>query len=235
MRQRSTSRARLGLVSAALMALVVFSTGPVAADTGPIGDATFSQVGKSADAFSGECAPNGDGTTTCSFTSVSVFLGRMSDNVTSVTRLNQVCAYLDTATFVDETGEYVGDPITEAGCEVDLPRGVLAFGTKLTTASLAATTVSIQAIHCDNDTGTCVAGPSRDVTVVGTWTGVGPTFVSKYRFSGADGTCRYAESGRGSSREATFSGSVDGIALAGDVSAWMADGKQTFRSRCIEI
>lgn len=231
--QRSTSRRRFGLASAAVIALLVLSTGSAAADTSPGGDARFSQTGKSADAGSGECISNGDGTTTCSFVGISVFAGKMSDSVSGVTHVNQVCVFSDSFTFSDETGELVGEPLVESGCEVDLPSGRLVFGAKLTTAKLAATTVSVQQFVCDEFS--CEPGASRNVTVVGSWTGFGPTMSSKFRSTFDDGMCRYAESGKGSSREASFVGSVDGVSLGADTFASIGEGRFTFRSRCIEV
>lgn len=221
------------MASAAVIALLVLSTGSAAADTSPGGDARFSQNGKSAEASSGECTSNGDGTTTCSSVGISVFAGKMSDSISGVTHANQVCAFIDNVTFDDETGEPVGEPIFESGCEVDLPSGRLVFGTKLTTARLATTTVAVQQFVCDEFS--CEAGASRNVTVVGTWTAFGPTMSSKFRSTFDDGTCRFAESGRGSNREASFVGSVDGVSLGADTFASINDGRFTFRSRCIEI
>jgi hypothetical protein len=93
--------------------------------------------------------------------------------------------------------------------------------------------VTIDEVVCDKEA--CVPGSSRNVAVAGSWTGVGPTISSKYRYSTDDGTCRYGESGKGSNREATFVGSIDGAAFDGDVWAFIADGKSSYRSRCIEV
>lgn len=232
--QRSRSGSRLALTAATVIALLILSTGSVAADTGgPVGDATFTQNGTGADAGMSDCASNGDGTTSCSEVWVSVFAGRMSDNVSGVTHANQVCASFVAYTYFDETGEIVGEPNFESGCEVDLPRGTLAFGSKLSSASLATTTVTVARMVCDEFE--CVPGASRDVTVAGTWTGIGPIMYSKWRSVGDDGTCRYGDSGKGHSREASFSGTVDGVSLGDDAYAFLQDGRFTFRSRCSEV
>jgi hypothetical protein len=231
--QRSRPRFRSALTSAAVIALLVLSTGSAAAATGPAPGATFTQNGKSADAYSGGCVSNENGTSTCSDVGISVFAGKMSDNVSGVTHANQVCVFLDASTFTDATGQLVGEYVSENGCKVDLPKGTLQFGSGLTSATLAPTTISIQRMVCV-DKVTCVPGPSRDVTVAGTWTGVGPISYSKYRLVGNDGTCRYDEAATGHSRQASFSGTVDGQSLS-LAYASITDGKSTYRSRCSEV
>jgi hypothetical protein len=233
MSRPSAHRSRFGLAGAAVIALLVLSTGSVAAATGPGTDGRFTQNGKSADASAGDCTSNGDGTTTCSDVGLSVFAGKMSDTLTGVTHLNEVCASLSSYTFDDATGDGVGDPVFEGGCRTDLPTGALRFGTDLTSATLAPTTITIQQIVCV-DKLECVPGPSRDVTVAGTWTGSGPISFSKYRFTGDDGTCHYNESSKTYYRDASFLGTVAGLTLdQAYASIW--DGKSTFSSRCIEI
>jgi hypothetical protein len=223
------------LASAAVIALLVLSTGSVFADTtpGPGGDAKFSQNGKSAEASAGACVSNGDDTQTCTYDGISVFAGKFSDSVSGVTHANQVCAFHETYTFSEDKGDYVGEPVSEYGCAVDLPAGVLVFGSKLTTVTLHQTTLSLQQFVCDEYT--CEPGSSRDVTVAGTWTGVGPTISGKYRSSSDDGICRYADSGSGSSREATFAGHVGDVTLGADSFGYLNDGKSSYRSRCSEI
>ena len=231
---RSISRSRFGLVSAAVVALLVLSAGSVAADTTPGGDGTFTQNGTSGEAYSGSCTPNGNGTTACWDAGLSVFVGKMSDSFSGVSHGSQVCANSSTYTFDDVTGDVVGEPIYESGCQVDLPNGTLTVGKNLTSIALRATTISIEQYTCD-DEGTCEEGSSRNVTVAGTWTGVGPTYSSKSRSSSDDGTCRYNDSGRGSSREASFVGSLGGLSIGTDGYASLSNGKFSFRSRCSEI
>jgi hypothetical protein len=233
--QFSTLRARLGLASATMLALVAFSAGPVAADTGPVGDGTFTQNGTSAYLSSGGCLSNDDGTTTCSQTELSVFVGKMSDNVSGVTHSRQVCFFTADVTYDDETGEYVDGFGYEAGCVEDISSKSLVVGTKLSTLTLAPTTISIQRITCEDKGEECEFGAIRDVTVSGTWTGLGQVYSSKDRSRGDDGYCRYSQSFSGSSREASFQGSVDGRSAADDSWASLQDGKMTFRSRCVEV
>jgi hypothetical protein len=230
---RSTSRSRFGLAAAGVLVLMMLSAGSVAADTAPPSSGTFTQNGTSADVFGGRCTPNGDATTTCSELGLSVFAGKMSDSVSRVSHSNQVCAYLSTYTFDDVTGDLVGDPVFESGCEVDLPSGTLRSGKGLTSVTLATTTVAVNEYVCDEFG--CEPGPSRNVAVVGSWSGFGPTYFSKYRSSGDDGTCRTNESGKGSRRDASFVGTVDGRGVGGDSYASISNGRFTYRSRCIEV
>ena len=230
---RSRTRSRLGAVLIAVAALLMLSAGSVAADTAPGGGGTFTQNGTTGDVWSASCTPNGDDTTTCEERGLSVFTGRMSDSISHATHRNQVCVYLSTYTADDATGELVGDPVFESGCAVDLAASTVTVGKNLTSVRLAATTIEVNQFVCDKEA--CEPGPSRDVRVVGTWTGFGPTYTSKYRSSTDDGVCRSLESGKGSSREASFAGSVDGTTFHGETYASIASGKFTFRSRCIEV
>jgi len=228
---RSSRRTRFGLLVPGVIALLVLSVGAVAADTSP-GPGTFTQNGKSADSYTGGCDSNGDGTTTCWDAGLSVFAGKMSDSLSGVSHANQACANVDSYTVDDATGEYIGEPVFEYGCKVDLPNGSLTFGRNLASARLAATTISIEQYVCDEYT--CVPGASRDVTVGGTWTGTGPTYFQKYRSTSDDGTCRFNDSGKGSFRDGSFSGTIAGHSIA-DAYGSISDGKFTYRSRCSEV
>jgi hypothetical protein len=230
--QRPTHRFRSALTSAAVIALLVLSTGSAAAATGPGIDGTFTQNGTSAVAASSGCVSNVDGTSTCSDDWIEVFAGKMSDSLSGVTHVNQVCLFLNAVTF-DATGVPVGEPVSESGCKVDLPSGTIGFGSKLTTVKLAPTVISLQRYVCV-DKSTCEPVSSRDVTVGGTWTGVGPITFSKYRSVGDDGTCRYDEAGKGYTRGASFSGTIDGLSFGQDYAS-ITDGKSTYRSRCSEV
>jgi hypothetical protein len=230
---RSMPRPRLAWIAAAVLTLMVLSAGTALADTTPPASGTFTQNGTSADVFGSSCTPNGNDTTTCSDVGLFVFAGKMSDSFSGVSHGNQVCANVGTYTFDDATGDLVGDPVFESGCEVDLPRGTLQVGKDLSSVALATTSVEIYQYVCDEFT--CEPVASRDIEVAGAWTGVGPTYATKYRSSQNDGTCRYNDSGKGTNREATFAGTIDGQSPSGDVGASIANGKFSFRSRCIEV
>ena len=227
-------RFRIGLVTASVVGLLVVSTGSVLAEATPApgGDATFTQDGRSADAWSGVCSPNGDGTSTCSGQGLSIFVGKMSDSLSGLTHVNQACVSIETYTIDDATGEIVGDYLFESGCTVDLPSRAIQSSKKLTSVALARTTLTIGEQVCDHDS--CEIVSERPVTVEGTWTASGPTFSSRYRSLYDDGTCRYAERSTRKWREATFAGTIDGATLP-ETYATIADGKSKFRSRCDEV
>jgi hypothetical protein len=212
--------------------LIAGSVGPVGAATGG-GDGSYTQAGKSADVWSGDCLSNGDGTTTCNYIGLSAFVGKMNDGVSGAIHVNQLCVNLDSFTYEDETGLQVGEYRSEAGCRADVPTATLAFGSGLSSAHLASTTLSVDQMTC-TDKYDCSVTSSRPITISGTWTGVGLLQVSKYRSSSNDGICRFAESGKGSSREATFSGVIDGIHLDGAYAS-LRDAKTSYRSRCREF
>jgi hypothetical protein len=223
---------RLAGASVALAGLIAVSAGPVAADTTPPGDAAYSQNGGSADLYASQCATEED-VTTCSEQAVSVFVGKMTDSVSGVAHASQLCVSLATYAYSELTGEIVGTPSFEQGCRTDLPTGAIKVDAKLRSASLAATTISVEDQACDKFG--CEPGSGREVVAVATWTGVGPVQGTKYRSAYGDGTCRSHEAFKGSSRSADVVGSVDGAAFTGDVSGSIFSGKYTFRSSCSEV
>jgi hypothetical protein len=222
------------LTLAAVTALLVLSAGSVAADTGgPGGDGTWTQNGKSADVYApGGCILHEDATATCTDLGTSVFVGKMSSTLSGVTHANQMCVFVDQYTYDTETGDLVAETLGQ-GCDVDLPSGTIAFASGLASVTLASRTISVEQTVCDAEG--CSTGSNRNVTVGGTWTGFGPIVSSKYRASGDDGTCRYGESGKGSNRDATFAGAIDGVTVGEDSYASLQDGKFSYRSRCIEV
>lgn len=224
---------RFGLAATVFAALLMVSAGTVAAGTGGPSPApgTTTQNGKSADVGTFDCGSNGDGTTTCTGFSLNVFAGKMTDNVTGVTHSNQVCLGLDTWTTSDETGEFVGTAVSERGCALDLPNGAIKFGTNLSSATLVGVHFSVQRFDC-TDKSNCIPGEIRTVAVTGSWVGVGPITSTKYRLSFGDGVCTENDSGKGTARQATFSGTIDGIAAGSNGYATMNDGKFTYRTRC---
>jgi hypothetical protein len=62
--------------------------------------------------------------------------------------------------------------------------------------------------------------------VSGTWTGAGPTVTQKGKFTFDDGTCIQISSDKGSSRHATFDGSIEAVETR------IGDGTFTFRTNC---
>jgi hypothetical protein len=217
----------------AIVGMIAVSAGPVAADTTPPGDATFSQNGSAAEMFATACTSNGDDTTSCTDQQIYAFIGKMSDNVSGVTHASQLCAGLSSYTFSDLTGEFIGTPTFEHGCRVDLPAGAIKIDGKLLSASLAPTTVTVEDLACEKFA--CEPGATRDIVVSANWTGFGPLLTSKYRNAFDDGTCRSHEAFKGSNRQADVTGSLDGHDLAADRYGYLSSGKSTFRSSCTEV
>ena len=223
---------RLSAMTALALGLLVMTAGGAAADTTPPGDATYSQNGSSAEAYSSACTVDGD-ITSCSDQQIYAFVGKMTDSVTGVAHTSQLCVSLSVYSYSETTGEYVGTPTYEQGCRTDLPVGAIRIDSKLNTATLAPTIVSVEDILCEKFG--CESGGTRDVVAVATWTGFGPLQASKYRSSYGDGTCRSHEASKGSSRSADVVGSLDGHDLTGDLYGSLFSGKYTFRSSCREV
>ncbi len=226
-------RSRFALTAAAVIGLLLLSTSSVAAATGPGTDLSFGQDGQSADASSSACAANGDGTSTCKDVDLSIFVGTHSDDVNGKVHARQVCVNLFSYTYVDASGEFVGDPLSESGCRDTLPIKSLRFGAKLTSVTLASTAIAIGQIVCDKtaDPITCVAGPTHDVTIAGSWTGVGPITSTNSRSVVDDGTCRVTQAEKSHTRGAAFEGTFDGQILGSDA-AQIVIGKTSFVSQC---
>ncbi|HLO36748.1 MAG TPA: hypothetical protein VK194_11725 [Candidatus Deferrimicrobium sp.] len=224
---------RLAAITGTIVGLIALSAGPVAADTTPPGDATYSQNGSSVELYASACTSNGDDTQTCTDRQIYVFTGKMTDSVSGVTHTSQLCASLSSYTYSELTGEYVGTPTFEQGCRVDLPSGTIRIDAKLNWATLAATKLTVEDQACEKFG--CEPGSGRDIVVAAGWTGFGPLTMSKSRGSFDDGTCRSSESFKGSGRAAEVTGSLDGQAIAGDSFGFISTGKYTFKSSCTEV
>lgn len=234
MSRTSNSRSRFALASVVVIGLLVLSTGSAAAATGPGTDASFSQSGTSADASAGGCASNGDGTSTCSDVSISIFVGVTKDDVSGTVHARNLCVNVYSYSVDDATGDVAAEPVSESGCR-GLSVNALRLGNKLSSVTLASTTVPIAETVCDKsaDPIICETGPSHDVRVAGTWTGAGPIFSVNTHSTFDDGACRVTQAEKSQSRGATFAGLFDGHALTADA-AQIVDGKTSFTSRCVK-
>lgn len=227
------ARLRVAVVTMAAISLIALSAGPVAADTTPPTDGFYTQNGSSAGLYASDCVANGDDTTTCVDQQLSVFIGKMSDSVSGVTHASQLCVSISRATFSDLTGDFIGVPSWYQGCRVDLPIGSIRIDSKLTSATLAATLVTVDDMVCEKFG--CEPGTSRDIVVAASWAGFGPLSANKYRASYDEGTCRSNESFKGTGRSAEIAGAIDGTPVAGDRFGFISSGKSTFRSNCAEV
>ena len=223
---------RVGMTGTVLIALLAISTGPVAADTTPPGDASYRQVGSGADAFSSDCTTDGD-TTTCANEQISVFIGKMTDSVTGVSHSSQLCVMVESYTYSELTGEFVGSPTFDQGCRTDVPAGAIRIDSKLRSASLAPTTVSVEDVACQKFG--CDPGSPHDVLVSATWVGFGALQSSKSHGSSGDGTCRTNESFKGSSRSADVTFAIDDATFTVSDSGDIYSGRYSFQSRCREV
>ncbi len=231
MNQHAFNGLRLAATSIAIAGLIVATAGPVAADTTPPGDARYSQTGSSADLYASTCTTDGD-ITSCTDQQLSAFIGTMRDSATGVTHTNQVCVSVSSYAYSELTGEFVGTPSFEGGCRVDLAAGTIRIDGKLRSASVAPTTVLVEDDACDKFG--CEPGTGREIVAGATWAGFGPIDSSKGRDSSGDGTCRTHDSFKGSSRDATVTGTIDGHDLARDPFGSISTGKYTYRSSCTE-
>jgi hypothetical protein len=223
---------RASAAAAAAIGLLVLSALPAAAATPPTDYKSYSQNGSTADANSSACTENGDNTVTCIDESIGAFVGKMTDNFSGVTHLNQVCVSVGTATFDLTTGEYVGEPVYERGCATDLPSGAIRIDSKLASATLAPITLTIAQLICDKES--CVPGPSRTVAVSGSWLGTGSIASSKSRSSFDDGVCRSNFANKSSGRLASFAGTLGGETFESPDLGFLSSGRETFHSRCSE-
>ena len=211
-------------------ALVVLSLAavPVAADTVPAENFSFSQSGLTAEAHVSDCADNGDGTTTCSGGAIFLFAGKTRTKGDGANRVTEVCADIYTDTFNSTTGEPI-DFTQEFGCTTELGAGSV-IAKDLSTATLTATTVAIQGQTCDEFE--CQpTGDPRDVVVEGTWTAVTPVVRELFRGFRDDGVCVQRDRFSGSYRDASFAGTFDGQPFEAEF-AVIRDGKSSFSVTC---
>ncbi len=225
MTQRSRRVVR-GFATALL--LLGLAAAPVAADTFPSEDFSFSRSGLSAETSTQECVENADATTTCSGMGIFLFAGKTRTGGEGANRGTELCAYVYTYTYVTATFETI-DYSEEFGCTTELGAGSV-IAKDLSTATLTPTTVTIQGQICDEIS--CEpAGDPRDIVVEGTWTGVGPVIRESYRSVVDDGVCVFRDRSSGTFRDATFSGTFDGQPFEAQYSS-LRNGKFSFSVSC---
>jgi hypothetical protein len=221
-----TPKTRMGAL-VALTAAVIFSLS--AAGAAEARDSfSFSSKGVSVDSFWESCTTE-RGQTTCTFTSLYAFQGTERSSETGTMRGTTVCFYTETFSYRDRPGRPGGESTFESGCST-APSGTLSVSNDLTSATLATSTVTISTYDCTEED--CVPVSSRDVTVSGSWTGSGPvvSFSDRSRFD--DGTCVYTFSGKGQSRDAVATATVDGAPLGESTYAAIFSGMFTERVVC---
>jgi hypothetical protein len=154
----------------------------------------------SAQTFKTECVEE-RGRTTCTQTSLAVFA---TDGTA------QTC--LSIVTYeINRQGEFTTTGV-KTGCGT-VPSGNFVMDTKnLTSATLASTTITLQILSC-NQNGCQPTDKTEEATVAATFTGTGA--VSTFRSNGKQefGNCTYYFGGKGSSRAADASVSINGEPL----------------------
>ena len=165
----------------------------------------FSDNGYSAGAGESGCDVEGD-IETCTFTSIFVFSGNRREHGLGTLHGTEVCYDTGTDVFNLLTGEV--SSIQESGCSFDPGEGTI-IERDLSAATIAPTTVTVETFSCDEiECGH--TGETRDVTVEGTFTATSTVTRESLRDVFDDGVCTNRFSARGTSREAMFTGTVDG-------------------------
>lgn len=228
------ARLRRTVTTLTLVALLL----PLAAATSlaakPTEFFSFSQNGYSATADQSQCSDPVDDIVTCSFTGVFLFSGVQREHGAGAIRGTEVCYSTGTDSFNQVTGEFVSS-IQENGCTRDVGDGT-AIERDLSSAVIASTTITLDTFVCDEfECGP--TGETRDVTVEGTYTATSAATRSSSRSVFDDGICTFRDSSRGTSRSATFSGTVDGepLVLGEDPEngfAQIMQGSFSFSARC---
>ena len=147
---------------------------------------------------------------TCTFAGIFVFSGNQRSHGTGAIHGTEVCYSTGTDVFNPFTGEGISS-IQENGCTQDPGDGTV-IERDLSAATIAPTTITLETFSCDPiECGE--TGETRDVTVEGTYTATSAAFRQSNRNVFDDGICVFRDSSRGTSRNATFAGTVDGQPL----------------------
>jgi hypothetical protein len=173
------------------------------------------------------CVERGHGTSACEAEILQVFHGKLKISGIANQHADQVCYQKVTATVDTDSGELLEGRVS-LGCGFDT--GTIRVR-NLSSITLAATSIDLLVIDCD-ETGCSDEIGVGQATLKAKWTGIGRATPSRGRFRIDDGTCIEVEAMRARVREATFSGTVNGAAIAADV-ALVGAGTFRFRSSCL--
>jgi hypothetical protein len=226
-------RVRRTVAAVMLVTLLLALTAATSLAAKPHEFFSFSQSGFSAEASDGECTTAGD-IVTCAFTSIFVFSGNHRELGTGTIHGMEVCYSTGTDVFNQVTGEILSS-LQENGCSQDVADGT-GIERDLSSAVIAPTTITLEEFTCD-EVECGPTGETRDVTVAGTFTATTSAFRQSTRNVFDDGICVFRDSSRGTSRNATFSGTVDGqpLVLGEDPESGFGqimDGTFSFSSMC---
>ena len=215
------------IVLAAALSLAV--TAPVAAAS-PFMDASQDK-GSSAWADTGACTEDVPdvGDYTCEYTNAQVFDGRSRYNGERF-RDSSLCVNFGMSFYDASAGTY--EDSWTGGC---LEGADIYIDKGLASAS-GAGIVPTESLSCtwdeDTDEGSCTdPAPAGDVAVDLAWTGIPPVSKSMYRGRDQYGDCTSTYYSKGSSSEATVSGTLDGVATSFDY-AQISSGKNRYTYSC---
>ena len=201
-------RLRHRMVGALGAILMVFALAvPVAADTTGGGNGTDANAVRDRG-----CTDNGDGTTTCSATTLDAFKGKVGGDL--------VC--YDDFTFTQEND--TGDPVSSHesfGCTEN--SGNVRVN-KLRSVVLASTDIPLTTQDCDAK-GDCTESAGT-ISIAATWTGIGKTFKASSNSHFRDPSCVEVDKSKSTARNATFHGPFDASFASISV------GTESFRFRC---
>ena len=225
-------RLRRTVAAVTLVALLL----PLAAATSLAAKPTevfkFSSNGFSAFAGEGQCTVEGD-IETCAFTNIDLFSGNRREQGSGAVHGTEVCYSDSTDVFNRVTGQFLSS-VQEFGCTTDVGEGTV-VERDLSAATIAPTTITLETFTCDEiECGP--TGETRDAEVIGTFTATSDAFRQSNRGVFDDGICTFRDSSRGTSRNAMFSGTVDGQPLElGDPETGFGQimqGTSTFSQKC---
>lgn len=222
-------RLRFATVLVALIAAILAA--PAAAATTW---QTFSQSGTQAFAFEGpetiaDCTDNRGPTVTCDNQSIDVFKGTEKATGVPSRKVERACYSQSSDTFNPKTGAGTSEILF--GCAEGA--GTLRIN-NLDSVVLAPTRIDLMSFTCTftPETFDCTEpSPDGTVTAAGTWTGEGPVFTQRSKFSFDDGTCMQVDATKSSSRDASFDGGISGDPIEANFAA-MSQGSFTFRTTC---
>lgn len=199
-----------------VLVLVVSALGSVGRSAGAAQRESFrfSEKGVTAQAQVTDCGESG-GVMTCEATGVYAFDGKQKVSGIRPEKGTFVCA--DVFTFLYRGEDDFAVLSEESGCAL-APRGTLSVGSKLSSAVLAPTAVTLEELKCaptGPDTGTCEVVGSREVTVSARLTATGGVTRMAHRESFGDEGCTLSFSAKTTGRGATPVITLDGERVAG--------------------
>lgn len=218
MRRRARAIACLaGLVGALTIASSAFAASPWI---------SIRQQGISAVSQRVDCTENHDGTLSCEAELLDAFRGKLKFSGSPTVHAEQVCYQKLNVTVDAETGDLI-EGSAVAGCALDANSVKVR---SLGSITLARTRIELTRLTCDAVD--CTEHAAGHATVQGRWTSAGRAMRARDRFAFDDGFCLEVVSVQARGRDAAFRGTVNGSALAADISLVSA-GTFRLEVRCM--